>query len=212
MFMFVSTPLPEPAAPAGEHDAFYREVLHELIEMGTELARSVHREATADVAPAVDLTARFERACRCVRRSILLARSLDLPARVRAGRRVAARRQVIRAVEDRIDDAEEGAEADRLHEELLERLERPELDEDLADRPVEEVIREICRDLGLEEIAGFHPWRRRTPEDISVLCARAAGSGAGQAAAGGPDDRMAEDGVLARRLLWRGRGPPVPAE
>ena len=169
------------ADPVAARADYYRRVLHELIEMGTDIARTVHRQATAPVvddAPAVDGTLAFERVCRCVRRSILLARTLDAPPV--AGRavdglgRVQARKRILRRVEDAIHSEARGEEAERLHGDLLDRLDAPELEDDLASRPVEEIIQDIQADLGLGAHAKFGFMRRRSSGEAAVLHARAA--------------------------------------
>ena len=178
------------------------------------------QQAAAQPAPASDalisLTLAFERIARSVRRSILLARSLARPvppapdpAQAAAQARAAARRQVIRAVEDAIqrtsrtrDGASGGQDgrgdgqdsAETLHAELRERLDAPDLDDDICLRPAADIINEIRRDLGLAALPGTHPWKRRTPDDIRQLCAEAAApSRAPQHSAGpqGPDRRAA---------------------
>ena len=156
----------------------YREVLHGLIEIGADLARLVQQQARAEGGmPAAEAVVAFERVSRAVRRTIRLAQTLDEPVRALGLRRRTARRQVIRAVEDRIQREADGAEADSLHAEFVERLDGPDLDEEIGDRPVAEIIADICRDLGLGAMPGTRPWKRRVPADVAVLCARAAAIG-----------------------------------
>ncbi len=212
----------------------YRHVLHELIDMGTGLARLLHQQATTQAAqrttptappPAPDaptpntlisIAAAFDRIARAVRRSIILARSLADPAppvRDPAGHRTAARKHILREVEDTIQRtapasghaapahaASDGlntnaadpdpASADALTAELHDRLDAPDLNDDLSSRPVADIITEICRDLGLAALPGAHPWKRRTPADLEQLHARAA---------------------APSRARQPGAGPPVPA-
>ena len=193
--------------PVAAHADYYRRVLHELIEMGTDIARTVHRQAVApgaeQAAPA-DVTVAFDRVCRGVRRSILLARTLDAPPSAGPGAadglaRVQARRRILRRVEDAIHREARGDEAERLHGDLLDRLDAPELDDDLATRPVEEIIDEICIDLGLGEHAKFGLWKRRTPGESAVLWARAAAR-PGEARAAGPAPVAANDAPPAERM------------
>ena len=180
------------AAPAHPH----RQALDDLVTMGTGLARLLHAQATrqAEAAHAavpphpmpheppatalVTLTTAFDRIARAVRRCIALARKLDEPAHATpnpAHHRTAARKQVIRAIEDTIyRTAHEGDRAEALNAELRDRLDDPDLDWDLTHRPVDDIIRDIRRDLGLASQPGDHPWRRRTPADIDDLHARAA--------------------------------------
>ena len=107
----------------------------------------------------------------------MLAQRLDEPARAvvphPARQRQATRARIIREVEDMIvrhADEDEGA----LQAEFRERLDSPELEDDLGDRPVAEIITEICRDLGLMIHPGANPWKRRSPADVAALRALAA--------------------------------------
>ncbi len=239
--MSSSPALPDPAndaspAQASQRDEdaqYYRQVLHELIEIGTDLARIVHRQATPApnsepnaapaAAPAPDPTIAFDRIARTLRRTIALARKLtdpapQRPAELRAERaaeqsgqrRLAARKQIIRAVEDTIQRRTDGAEAEALHAELRERLDDPDLDDDLDQQPIAEIIASICRDLGIEHFPGTHPWKRRTPQDVRDLRARAAGPSIAQ-------PRMAQPGTAPPRPLpappprpRTSTGPPGP--
>jgi len=207
---------------------YYRQVLHDLIDMGTDLARLLHQQASAQAAqrttppsapqspapqpapppapdalipdPLVSTAAAFDRIARAVRRSIALARSLAAPvppARDPAQHRAAARKRILREVEDAIQrtapasgqtapshaapngsdaDASDAADdsAEALTAELHDRLDAPDLDDDISRRPIADIITEICRDLGLAALSGAHPWKRRTPKDLEQLHARAA--------------------------------------
>ena len=233
-----STPSrPEPTDRATQRDEdaqYYRQVLHELIEIGTDLTRTLHRQAAPETnnqpaaapaaAPAPDPTIAFDRIARTLRRTISLARKLSdpaqpRPAQLRADRstahRLAARKQIIRAVEDTIQRRTKGAEAEALHAEFYERLDDPELDDDLDQRPVAEIIKDICRDFGIEHFPGTHPWKRRTPQDVRDLCARAAQSSVAQPRMAQP--RMAQPGTAPPRPLPAppprtptSTGPPPP--
>ncbi len=172
-----------------EDALYYRRVLHELIDMGIDLARAVHQHATAQADPAepadgpdataaLDAAAAFDRISRAVRRTVALARKVaePLPPRAATGSsrdRAAARRRIIREVEDVIQRTVSGAEAEALGAELSERLDAPDLEDEIDGRPVAEVIADICRDLGIAVTLGAHPWQRRTPRDIEALCASA---------------------------------------
>ncbi len=199
-----------PGQPAADTH-YYRQVLHDLIDMGTGFARLLHQQATTpahaapqhpvlppaptpapDAAITVALAAAFDRIARAVRRSIALARSLAdpvPPARDPAQHRATARKRILREVEDAIQrtapnsgqaasnefDADaDDASADALLAELHDRLDAPDLDDDISNLPVADIITEICRDLGLAALPGTHPWKRRTPADLEQLCARAA--------------------------------------
>jgi len=196
----------------------HSQVLDGLINIGADLARLLHQQATAQAAEAaqqppapqaanaqpaplptpdalIKITAAFDQLARAVRRCIALARSLNKPmhpARNPAPNRTAARKRILRAVEDTIqrtnsdghglgvsDDDRDAAEALHagLHAELLDRMDAPDLDDDIRDRPIDDIIKEICRDLGIASLPGSHPWKRRTPADIAQLHARAAAPG-----------------------------------
>ncbi len=177
----------------------YIQILQDLITMGADLARLVHHQATAHAQapqpatqppapipspePLISLTTAFDRIARAIRRSITLAHALAhpiQPAPNPAQPRAAARRRILREVEDTIHRAANDAappDAGRttdLTAELYDRLDTPDLDDDLAARPIPDIITEICRDLGLAARPGPNPWKRRTPADIQHLCARAA--------------------------------------
>ncbi len=210
MFMSANPP---PAAhqddPGHQAADTHTHVLDGLINIGADLARLLHQQATsqsqaaqqrpapqataAQPAPPpapdalIKITAAFDQAARAVRRYIALFRSLNEPmhpARNPAPNRTAARKRVLRAVEDTIQrtnsdghglgvsdddrDAAEALHAD-LHAELLDSMDAPDLDDDIRDRPIDEVIKGICRDLGIASLPGNHPWKRRTPADPAAI-------------------------------------------
>ena len=178
---------------------FYREALHDFITIGTSLARHLHQQVTgqpeatppatqpaptppAAITPEAAAMA-FDRLARSVRRSIMLARKLaepPAPAKDPAHHRAAARKRIIREVEDAIQrhshatDSADDADPASLTTELHDRLDTPDLDRDLTTRPIADIVTELCRDLGLAALPGTNPWRRRTPQDIRDLNARAA--------------------------------------
>jgi len=169
----------DPLSPQPDHDAHDRVALNELIDLGTSMARLVHRR-TAELTEDCLLgpremeaaTVAFDRMARCVRRTVALARRLDTPVVVRPAREWAgARTRVIRGVEDAITAGRETDEfddeaAERLREDLRERLDRPEFASDLVSKSIEEIIAEIRRDLG---IVARGPWARRTPAEIDEV-------------------------------------------
>ena len=124
--------------------------------------------------------AAFDQIARAVRRCIALAQSLDEPAHTPAPDRTAARTRILRAVEDTLgrqdyDDSYRVCDpTEALHAELLDRMDAPDLDRDIESRPIDDIIKDILRDLGLAALPGTRPWKRRTPADIAELCARAA--------------------------------------
>jgi hypothetical protein len=179
-------PVPEIEANQQMQDAqYYRRILHRMIDRGDAMAEMIHQEAKARVeaaapdathSPAADAAIALDRVARMVRRCILLARKVSEPvpirAAVEAGRRIAARKAIIRQVEDAIHCEAGAYEADALHAELLERLDAPEFADELG-RPVADIVTEIRADLGLGADS-FRHWKRRTPRDIALLYARAA--------------------------------------
>ena len=174
-----------------------RTLLLDLADLGATLARQVHTqamaqaaiipeanapEATRDATAArtATLTAAFDRAVRCVRRTALLIQHLHAPEpRAEAGARTRARTRILRTCEHAIDRAVHNGHAGRdpaaIRRELLERLDEPGLDDDLAHRPLPEIIAELCDDLGLAGPIPFTcPPRRRTPNEVRALRAEAA--------------------------------------
>ena len=242
-------PLPDPADRASQRDEdaqYYRQVLHELIEIGARLACAIDRQAAAapsaapeqagqpapapvaapDPTPAFAIA--FDRVARTLRRTIALARKLSDPAQPspaeRAAadahaRRRAARKQIIREVEDTIHREAHGpeaeAQAESLHAELYERLDTLDLDDDIDTLPIAEIVAAIRRDLGIAahiNSRGISPWKRRTPQDMRDLCARAAKPRARGDAADQAADRTGGPRPLAAPPLptRTGTGPPGP--
>ena len=161
----------QPAQPQpDEETALYRETLHKLITMGVDIAETIHAQITPEAEPESNQKASiaFDRIARAVRRTIALAQSLNTPKKP-PQTRTAARKRIIRRVEDAIQRAAKGPRAESLHEELFDRIDTPEFDNELATRDINEIIQEICNDLGLEGIPGVNTWKRRTPEDIKIL-------------------------------------------
>ena len=162
-------------------------MVQELLQLGMDHARSVHAHippnpadpANPDPAAAkqaVTLAITHDRIARGIRRGIALIRRLHEPLPpLPAERLAAARRRIIREVEDVIQRRpSQPGEQDDLQAELAERLDSPDLDDDIDHRPIPDIIADICRDLGIAGGPGTHPWKRRTPADIADLCARAA--------------------------------------
>ncbi len=146
-------------------------------------------KAPAPAALLPDLAAAFDSISRTVRRCIMLAQNLDAPRKparppapshTAAPDRTAARKRILRAVEDTLgrqdyDDSYRDCDpTEALHAELLDRMDAPDLDREITNRPIDDIIKDILRDLGLAALPGTRPWKRRTPADIAELCARAA--------------------------------------
>jgi hypothetical protein len=160
-------------SPAFADDVpYYRQVLHGLIDAGADLAKAIQQRACASDEPiGPDVAVAFDRVARAVRRCVWLAQHLaEAPA---MPKRQMARRHIIRVVEDRIQSDTTADEAEALNRELRERLDAPDLDDEIDHRPVDEIIAEICRDLGLGTIPGMRLWKRRKPADVRALWAAA---------------------------------------
>lgn len=78
-----ATPTNDPAPTQPQDRAFYRAVLHEMINAGIDLVRTIELRAVnatvAGDAPALDAALSFERITRAVRRSIMLAEKIAEP-------------------------------------------------------------------------------------------------------------------------------------
>ncbi len=184
--------------PPTEQAGYHRLFVDELIEAGSSLVRLLRdcvdaqaefTQADRKSIPLVDIATAFDRNSRAVRRSIMLAQSLDTAAPARDQDRAAARRKLICDVQAAIqrntswnlddDDLnDDDFDDDKLEDEDLEDELDEELDsleDEIGRRPIAEVIADICRDLGLAaQLPGMAPWKRRIPSDIALLCTRAA--------------------------------------
>jgi hypothetical protein len=156
----------DPATPAESPDARYAalrerqlKMLGELAEIGLELARGIEAESKRPGADPYAAMLAYARVARAVRQTILLqSRIIDGPEaeRAKAGKsktltpadRAAEVKQRILAILDRaIDSGPEAPErAERLRVEAAERLDD---EANLLDRPVVEIVADICRALGL---------------------------------------------------------------
>jgi hypothetical protein len=163
-------PHPQSADTTAEDMQFFRRVLRHMVELGDALTDVVVQEATP--ATTQSATVAYERVTTSIRRSIMLYGKIIAPKKPLRSR-VAARKRIIREVEDAIHSKAYGDHADALHAEMLERLDRPDLDDEIANRSIAEIVTDMCRDLGIAGLDGTHPWRRRMPHDIAILNARA---------------------------------------
>ena len=181
--------------PQPNHAEYYRALIHTCLEAGANIVRRLTEEAdtaaearTAALPPAQapaplpEIAAAFAHVNRAIRQGILLAQSLDRPSLDNQSpdrapprpTRAAARETVIRRVEDQIQQFTDPAESTTLHREFRDRLDRPDFDADLNNRPIDDIITEIVRDLGLSADIYSRPHKRRTPDDLDILRARAA--------------------------------------
>ena len=126
--------------------------LAQAIEADQATAAAAEARRTV-VARAAAVASAFTRTARAIRRTVLLAERLDRgwarPA-IADDRHAMARRQIARAVADAIAREAEGARAERLTDAAAERLDSLDTLDDVASRPAEDIIRDICRDLGLD--------------------------------------------------------------
>src|SRR5947209_790470 len=158
----------DPAERWAEDAQAGRAMVQELLQLGMDHARSVPAHIPPNPAdPANPDPPRGSRP------GIALIRRLHEPLPpLPAERLAAARRRIIREVEDVIQRRpSQPGEQDDLQAELAERLDSPDLDDDIDHRPIPDIIADICRDLGIAGGPGTHPWKRRTPADIADLCA-----------------------------------------
>ena len=153
--------LAEAAAQAGIAD--------DVSSMATSLAEAREQdiafaaacEARRDVVARTEaVVGAFNQVSRAIRRTVMLAERLDqgwATHRRADGRHEMAKRQIARGVEDAIERAgvgeagreAQGDRAEQLTDALAERLDAMD---DIGSRPAEEVIAEICRDLGVDPV------------------------------------------------------------
>jgi hypothetical protein len=161
----------------GEGTAYCRQVLSNLLDISNEMAEILAyqtRSQSDDPAAARATVAVFTPLAQSIRRTIMLHEKLAKPAKPRSNR-IAARKRIIRDVEDAIQrEARSPSEQETLHGEFLDRLDRPDLDDEIADRSPADIVTDITRDLGVTGVYDAHPAKRRTPHDIAILNARAA--------------------------------------
>ncbi len=141
-------------------------------------AKALQAEGAVSARPAAAASEAFERVSRAVRRTVLLVQRLGEPVAVRGARsaeeqRATDRRRMLRGVEDAIHERAEGYEVERLRAEMLERLDGPDIEDELLDRSVEEVVRIVCRDLGITAMRGQGGHKPRTPVEVAAMCERA---------------------------------------
>lgn len=161
---------PLPTTPAD-----YAALLQRALAVGATLT-----ERLLDLPPdtARNPAADYHLINRAMRQAILvLHKTSARPEDGQASPRIAARKRIIREVEDAIQyrAGPPGEEkADTLRAELLERLDDAALDADLAARPLPDIIADICRDFRVVSPLESGRFARRTPDDLAELCALAA--------------------------------------
>ncbi len=174
-------PAPPNLTPPFDHpeeDAAYLRALNlRMLDVGLHIVEELDDPDTRKDTPIKDRADVYDRTTRSLRRSILMAERLAAQKRAAtepAQRIAQARTRIQRDVEDAIvREARSPADAETLRLELLERLEDPELDDDILTRPVHEISTDFRRDLGIAEPPGIPRFRRRTPAEIAELRANA---------------------------------------
>lgn len=211
-----------------EDAAYYRRVLHGLIDRTEAVTITLHRQITAPdaTAPEVktpDLTARFDRAAHSLRQAIGLAWAVAerrFPFAAPAPRRPAehppehrelARKQILRTVENAILDKAHPLDVEPLRLELFDRLDAPDLDREIARRPIQDLVRDLVGDLGLERAYPRGLVVRRTPQDAAALAARAsARSEPGATRAAAPLEQVECEALPSHDPFEREDPPPEP--
>jgi hypothetical protein len=187
------------------------ERLERLIEVGMEMVEALRDQAKGEGPPVVegDVVLAYGRVLRAVRLAILLqsrlaeappSESREPEVQVLSWLDVHTARTEMRKenVEDIVEyvagrQHRDGETARGVAHEAAERLERDEIYRDLLDRPLSEIVADICRDLGLEpdwDDLAQQPWARRERASDEVgrpLAARAARSAWWSAEARGGD-------------------------
>ena len=182
------------SAPASLHDPAshatqraedaqrHRQMLHELADMGMDIARALHRHATAEPAApeaqpaapaperapgrAITASAAFDCIARTVRRTIALAHKLSEPDRERAPKEHTAQGGQHGAQRARQRRAE-GTEAEALHADLCERPEAPDYDPDdgeLDEQSLAELIAAAYRNTRLAKLTDAQLCKPRPPQ------------------------------------------------
>jgi hypothetical protein len=179
----------------------HRAILDDLIDLGADFARDIREQARTQPDAIPELATAFDQVTRGVRRAILLAQHLDTPPKQATVNRTLTRKKIIRRVEDDIGGVADSPEhAESLREALRERMDEPDLDDDIANRPVGEVLDEIIRDLGMADDCGMNLWLPRGPAELAALRELAAKPT--------PPEKPAPPGPTAPpRIHW-----PVPDE
>ncbi len=192
--MSSSPTLTDPADRARQRDEdaqYYRQVLHKLIAMGTDLAEAVHRQALAEPAAAAQAAApqsqpeekpaapnptpnhaiTFDRLARTVRRTIALARTLSEPAREAPGPKLRLNECPLEECpkDRRPDCAETAAPNAEPWAEPCERPEAPDcdadedLDDDLDEQSLADLIASLRHDTGLATLTDAELRQHPTP-------------------------------------------------
>lgn len=193
LLLFLHTPAPsvEPTEAAAEAAGRHLRMLRELADYGMELARKLSEAETLSD----NIAMQFARVAKAIRMIVALeARLLAvLPAKT-------LRDPVARTADNEDADREE-TEVER-QESFGERREYENLEEDLGDRPTEEIIAEICLNLGLSAPS----WQDVTTDNVAGLRPRPAPTGMADRYANPPTIPLAYKGQGNQHRLVR--APP----
>jgi len=223
---------------AAERAARDGQLLAELAEIGTDLARMIRQQANAAAWLGSDGPAMFERVARAVRQTIALRLRLEADAlarqlrgaaepaareagasRTRERRKTRVKRLVEAAIEADAGRRADPGDSERLLLDLHERLDDPDIAAELANRPIGEIVAGICRDLGITRDCSRWPdeppWMAAAPDDrdaaaLTPALAREALHGAPHGAGERVQPVAMPGGPPARQAprIATGRDPP----
>ena len=188
--MSSSPTLLDPADRTRQRDEdaqYYRGILHELVEMATDIARAVHRQAapkpaaeqSADPTPESTAPApnpspqqaiAFDRIARTIRRTIALARKLSEPDRAPPGPKEHCAEGCDECCPSARQRRTDSAETDALHAEPCDRPEQPDFDadedlgDDLDEQSLADLIASLRHDTGFATLTDAQLRQRRTPQ------------------------------------------------
>jgi hypothetical protein len=136
-----------------EDDAFYAAALREMVALGLDIGRIIHQQVVAQAldsphSPIDDQSSvSYDRIFRAVRRGILLAKHLKKPVPPpKPANQGEAHRQIPRKLGDM-------TESQQPSRDKRDRLDTLDPIEDLENRPPQEIIDQISKDLGLATTA-----------------------------------------------------------
>ena len=172
--------LTEPTSTAGRRTVdtgLFLRILDILIDIGCAISEAVLEKAQAGLAPLLNASAVHQRVFCTVRRMIMLALKISAPGYGEGAPRPAAKEPVRRERKER------GERRERDEKPEPEETDEPDLPYDLKNKSMDELLREMCRDLGLPELDGTYAWSELTPEAIAALVVRASAALLEEAAA-----------------------------